>query len=94
MGMRQSYLGSIFTDVAAIIVGDPCKVLEDKRYPGQSIRYQDFVNKEINSKNAIVVYTLEGCDGWCNVFVEKDKDGNAIRLIIDLSPKVRPGIEF
>lgn len=39
---------------------------------------------------AFAVRTLENCDGWAAVYLERDKDGRPRRLIVDLNTKVEP----
>lgn len=105
--MKREPIGSIFTDVASILVGDPCKVLRQDTVG--SITYDQFIEKRHPSvpgtpvwdlpvptqhvtfgDDAIAISTVGPSDGWCNVYVERDKDGVAVRLIVDLNAKVEP----
>jgi hypothetical protein len=88
---------SIFTDVASIIVADPCRVMsrEDWRKNieerwhahenGTLGHGQPFVMPDYG----IIVPTVQNCDGWCNVRVERGKDGWPRRLIVNLSAGMR-----
>jgi hypothetical protein len=97
--MRE-YLGSIFTDVASIIVGDPCKILMDKRSPPK-LTYDQFIERLVDSQqlgiagsavkfgnDAITINTLYSCDGWIAVYAERNKAGEITKLVIDLNAKV------
>src|SRR6478752_2841058 len=99
MGAKREYIGSIWTDVAALILGDPCRIIRDDRRPDGTIEYGDYVAMKCDrnrdpqdplkiEKHSIVVPTVEGCDGWCKVYVERGKDGWPLRLIVDLDAKV------
>ena len=84
--MTKKLIGSIFTDVASLIIGDPCKLIGE----GCDIIYQDFLDRTIPEKDAITVNTMN-CDGWCYVYGLYNDDGDMIEVIIDLSPKIKPG---
>jgi hypothetical protein len=99
---KRERIGAIFTDVAAIMVGDPCKVIPDA---GEEPRltYDDLIAKwearprhdtpvaiGKEGQDAIVINTVGNCDGWCWVYVERDKQGSPIRLIVDLSAQGPP----
>lgn len=98
---KREYIGSIYTDVAAIVVGDPCKVMpcED----GNRHTYEELMSAKFSRRgdrdpqqpivlgcDAISLPTVENCDGWCYVWIERDKDGWPIKLIVDLNAKVKP----
>jgi hypothetical protein len=97
---KRECIGSIFTDVASIVIGDPCKMLPDKR--GNRHTYEElaeakFGDRERDPKqpvalgnDLIALPTVENCDGWCDVYVERDMDGWPLRVIIDLSAKAQP----
>lgn len=121
---KREYIGCIFTDVAAVIVGDPCKLIPDEGespklpylqfaealyplsrdsrdwldgwQPGQPIpdrppappspQYVEF-----GPHDAIAIKTVDNCDGWLKVYIERDKQGQPMRLIVDLSAGPEPG---
>lgn len=88
----RKYIDSIFTDVASLIIGDPCKLLYDKRKSLFDLKYTyyNFLNRSILEEDAIIVNT-NCCDGWCNVYAEYDENGDMTEVTIDLNPRVKPG---
>jgi len=48
--MKPEFLGSIFTDVATIIVGDPCKLLNDKQCRGKPRRRTLYFLREVTEE--------------------------------------------
>lgn len=85
----RKYIGSIFTDVASLIIGDPCKLLYDSRMQ-TNLSYQDFLHRSIRERDAIIVST-NNCDGWYNVYAEYDENGDMTEVTVDLNPRVKPG---
>lgn len=137
---KPEYVGSIFTDVASVIIGDPCKLLIDEREKKEDsnhpLTYMDYVekttcpfpsfplkganktllealakeglnadpeavtvydrDKTVFGKDAIAFRTLGSPlagDGWVNVFVERNRKGDVIKVIIDLNAKCNPGVD-
>lgn len=97
---KREYIGSIFTDVASVVVGDPCKMFPSQH--GTSHTYEELVEAKFSDRerdpklpirlgnDAISLPTVENCDGWCNVYVERNKDGWPLRLVVDLNAKTKP----
>jgi hypothetical protein len=102
---KREYVGSIYTDVACIVVGDPCKMLQSRN--GNPRTYEELGDARISQfrdrerdprqpvalgSDLIALPTVENCDGWINVYVERDKSGWPMRMVIDLASKTRPGL--
>lgn len=89
---KREFLGAIWTDVAAILVGDPCRLLSDDRYEALIEQWEtqrgDRIHKVESLGGAISVVT--GADGWCPVWVDRDAEGRPFQLTIGLSPRVDP----
>lgn len=93
----------IFTDVASIIVGDPCKIMSrDDWLKLIERRWQHSQNSigysqepfPLPDHGGILVPTIANCDGWCKTDVYRNKDGWPTRIVINLNSLVKePGGE-
>ncbi len=91
----------IFTDVASIVVGDPCKLMPKDDWirfvcetldlgPGSQ---RDPLTPIILPNQSIIVPTIQNCDGWVETRIEYGKNGWPRRLIVNLTPLCKnPGI--
>lgn len=50
----------------------------------------DVVRLGRDGAGAIAVRTLENCDGWARVYLDRDREGRPRRLIIDLNTTTEP----
>jgi hypothetical protein len=99
---KREYVGSIYTNVACIVVGDPCKMLASRDtipHTYEELGAVKFSDHERDPRqpvalgsDLIALPTVENCDGWINVYVERDKSGWPMRMVIDLASKTRPGL--
>jgi hypothetical protein len=99
---KREYVGSIYTDVACIVVGDPCKMLQSRN--GNPRTYEELGDAKFSDRerdprqpvalgsDLISLPTIENCDGWIDVYVERNEDGWPTRLIVNLASKTRPGL--
>jgi hypothetical protein len=97
---KREYIGSIYTNVASIVVGDPCKMLPSKH--GNPRTYEELGDAKFFDRSRdprqpvalgddlIALPTVENCDGWCDVYVERDDTGWPTQLIIELNAKTEP----
>ena len=98
--MKREFIGSFFTDVAGVLVGDPCKLLKDSRDRSAPFTYDEAMEAwppmdappaqhvNLGDDRGLAVRTVENCDGWCHVFMERNTKGQAVRLIVDLNTKI------
>ncbi len=91
---REVQRHALWTDVASIVVGDPCRLMPEaawheviKQRCTRVDRNRDPQSPLLLPDYGILVPTVENCDGWCHVKIEHDKDGWPKRLTIDLSAK-------
>src|SRR5262245_56008548 len=56
--MKREKIGSLFTVVAAVVVGDPCKLIADGRDPRPPIEYGEYVRQKSGPR------LLPGEPGW------------------------------
>jgi hypothetical protein len=88
---NSEFIGSIFTDVAMLIVGDPCKILSEHQYENYLDQHIGGLRCEIWRTPTLgdsVTVNTGGCDGWCPVFLERARDGKPLRLVIGLVPRM------
>jgi hypothetical protein len=92
-------IGSFFTDTATVLVGDPCKVIQDD---GRRISWEEYLDLLLAAPDgpvhirdsrgqtgAIAVPT--GADGWYPVFLEPgDGEDDFGRIVIELGGHVEP----
>lgn len=98
--MRRETRG-IFTDVASIIVGDPCKIMgREDWHKLVDQRWQSHLDPDSDPRSplslpdhgGIIVPTVENCDGWTRADIYYNKDGWPTRIVVNLSSKVeKPG---
>jgi hypothetical protein len=116
--MQREKIGAIWTDVAAIVVGDPCKMIPDERDRAPRITYGQFVEQmsgprtfpgdpgwedardprdpvflkgsDGNPCDAVALPTVENCDGWVHLYIERDEKGWPRRLIAELNARSEP----
>lgn len=103
--MKREFVGSLWIDTASVMVGDPCQLLSsaDQMYLNMERRAADDASEEYSPVyatkdgspvgSAIVSCTHSRCDGWAWVWIERDKNGEPLRLIVDLSTKVKKAPE-
>lgn len=88
---KKQKIGSIFLDTASVMVGDPCQMLATKSkknmtYDGyMASAYKD----DVLRIGGEIIAVSTGADGWCWVYLERDKQGNPFKLIIDLNTRFK-----
>lgn len=94
----RTKLGSVFTDTATLLVGDPCKILEGDAcllgWDGYVDACGDYTKKVVEIPDPIgragALSVQVGSDGWYPVYLETDKEGKPARLVIELGGQVEP----
>lgn len=102
MTATREKLGSIFTDTATLLIGDPCKVLyssddqERNHFTWEAYvdLCGDFCRKVVEVPDLLgragALSIQVGADGWYPVYLETDEDGRPARLVIELGGQVEP----
>ena len=91
---KTTRLGSVFTDTAALLIGDPCQVIPDCDRPpldweAYIAKCGDFTEKVVQLSDGDLSVQV-GCDGWYPVYLETDDDGQPSRLVIELGGRMTP----